>query len=301
MASITLCPRCSSHLELPSGLAPTSLVECPICEAEFLLASVAPRAIPKVRLVEHDATTENKTTETPSAPLGIIVDDADVASAEPAPSVDDRLSRLMRSASSWQLPGVQQPEENEAAAADEDDQPSMLDSPTLDLEISDERIIPNDHAPAVKTFGATLDAAYRDADPETADKPSSAADELQLAGSRLDQLLSDLMKPQTVAAAASPAEPTVARTESPAPPTFTEFVEWKERYTQAIRAFASKHPDCVLIDLSAHFEAIPLARRLGLFTDHVHLSAEGNRVFAVAVHNSLRQRLWASDPPSRMP
>lgn len=225
MASITLCPRCSSHLELPSGLAPTSLVECPICEAEFLLASVAPRAIPKVRLVEHDATPENKTTETPSAPLGIIVDDADVASAEPAPSVDDRLSRLMRSASSWQLPGVQQPEEEETAAADEDDQPSMLDSPTLDLDISDERIIPNDHAPAVKTFGVTLDAAYRDADPETADKSSNVADELQLAGSRLDQLLSDLMKPQTVAATASPAEPTIARTESPAPPTFTEFVD----------------------------------------------------------------------------
>jgi len=222
MASITLCPRCSSHLELPSGLAPTSLVECPICEAGFLLASVAPRAIPKVRLVEHDATENKTTTATPSAPLGIIVDDA---SAEPAPSVDDRLSRLMRSASSWQLPGIQQPEEEETAAADEDEQPSMLDSPMLDLEASDERIIPNDHAPAVKTFGATLDAAYRDADPATVDKPSSAADELQLAGSRLDQLLSDLMKPQTVAAAASPAEPTIVRTESPATPTFTEFVE----------------------------------------------------------------------------
>ena len=55
--------------------------------------------------------------------LGLVtslVDDADVALAKPAPSVDDRLSRLMRSASSWQLPGVQQPEENEAAAADED-------------------------------------------------------------------------------------------------------------------------------------------------------------------------------------
>lgn len=218
MASITLCPRCSSHLELPSGLAPTSLVECPICEAGFLLASVAPRAIPKVRLVEHGAT-ENKTTETQSAPLGIIVDDADVASAEPAPSVDDRLSRLMRSASSWQLPGVQQPQPEEVAAAGEDDEPS-----SLNLETADDCIIPNDHAPAATTFGATLDAAYRDADPENLAKPSTPADELQLAGSRLDQLLSDLMKPQTVAAAASPAEPTVARTESPAPPTFTEFV-----------------------------------------------------------------------------
>lgn len=230
MASITLCPRCSSHLELPSGLAPTSLVECPICEAEFLLASVAPRAIPKVRLVEHETTPENKSTESPSAPLGIIVDDADVATTEPAPSVDDRLSRLMRSASSWQLPGVQQPEENEAAAADEDDQPS-----TLDLEISDERIIPNDHAPAVKTFGATLDAAYRDADPATANKPSSVADELQLAGSRLDQLLSDLMKPQTVAAALPPAEPQIARTESPASPTFTEFAEDDSADDETIR------------------------------------------------------------------
>src|SRR5688500_12758744 len=87
MASITLCPRCSSHLELPAGIAPTSLVECPICEAEFLLASVAPRAIPKVRVVEHEPAPEvEATAESRSAPLGIVVDDADDAGA----STDDR-------------------------------------------------------------------------------------------------------------------------------------------------------------------------------------------------------------------
>ena len=117
MASITLCPRCSSHLELPSGIAPTSLVECPICEAEFLLASVAPRAIPKVRVVEHESTPKAEATvESRSAPLGIVVDDDD-APNDSATSTDDRLSRLMRSAANWQLPGVQQPHDEDVAAA----------------------------------------------------------------------------------------------------------------------------------------------------------------------------------------
>ncbi len=221
MASITLCPRCSSHLELPSGIAPTSLVECPICEAEFLLASVAPRAIPKVRVVEHESKPKAAATvESRSAPLGIVIDDHD-ASNHAATSTDDRLSRLMRSAASWQLPGVQQPHDDEFAAAEEEDESAA----SLDLETADDRIIPNDHAPAAAKFGATLDAAYRDADPETAAEPSTPADELQLAGSRLDQLLSDLMKPQTVAASTPVLEPTQARGETPAPPEFAEFAD----------------------------------------------------------------------------
>ncbi len=222
MASITLCPRCSSHLELPTGIAPTSLVECPICEAEFLLASVAPRAIPKVRVVEHEPTPEvEATAESHSAPLGIVVDDDDVASNDSATSTDDRLSRLMRSAASWQLPGVQPPHDEEVAAAEEDDEHSS----SLDLETADDRMIPNDHAPAAAKFGATLDAAYRDADPELAADTSAPADDLQLAGSRLDQLLSDLMKPQTVAASTPVAEPAQPREETPAPPEFAEFAD----------------------------------------------------------------------------
>jgi hypothetical protein len=222
MASITLCPRCSSHLELPSGIAPTSLVECPICEAEFLLASVAPRAIPKVRVVEHESKPKAEATiESRSAPLGIVVDDADVASNDAATSTDDRLSRLMRSAANWQLPGVQQPHDEEVAAAKDDDESAS----SLDLETADDRIIPNDHAPAAAKFGATLDAAYRDADPELVAKPPTPADELQLAGSRLDQLLSDLMKPQTIAASMSAAAPVPAREETPSAPDFAEFAE----------------------------------------------------------------------------
>lgn len=218
MASITLCPRCSSHLELPTGIAPTSLVECPICEAEFLLASVAPRAIPKVRVVEHEPTPEDKaTTEGLSPQLGIVVDDSDAAGA----TTEDKLSRLMRSAASWQLPGVQQPQDEDVAAADEDDEHAS----SLDFETADDRVIPNDHAPATAKFGATLDAAYRDADPELAAAPPTPADELQLAGSRLDQLLSDLMKPQTVAAPTSAAAPVQAREETPPPPEFAEFAD----------------------------------------------------------------------------
>ena len=73
-----------------------------------------------------------------------------------APSIDDRLSRLMRTASSWQLPGVQPQHEEEVAAAEEDDQPS-----SLDLETADDRIIPNDHAPAATTFGGPPLRAWR--------------------------------------------------------------------------------------------------------------------------------------------
>ncbi|BBO30927.1 hypothetical protein [Lacipirellula parvula] len=237
MASITLCPRCSSHLELPAGLTPTSLVECPICEAEFLLASVAPRAIPKVRLVEqdiHHPSSENDDElmdeATPTRePLGIIVDDEDMAPEpehEPvAESTDDKLSRLLRSTSSWQLPGASAPEAAEQDDAEEADEPTAEVASFEEFEAEiDDRIIPNDHAPR-QTFGATLDAAYRDADPETAHPAASAADELKLGGSRLDQLLSDLMK--TPPAPLAPATPAAADAET-APsladsPTFAEF------------------------------------------------------------------------------
>ncbi|WP_428307837.1 hypothetical protein [Lacipirellula sp.] len=236
MASITLCPRCSSHLELPAGLTPTSLVECPICEAEFLLASVAPRAIPKVRLVEQDihhpsseSDDELMDESTPTRePLGIIVDDdmATEPDQEPvAESTDDKLSRLLRSTSSWQLPGAPSPEavEQDDTEDAEESTAEVASFEEFEAEI-DDRIIPNDHAPR-PTFGATLDAAYRDADPETAQPAATAADELKLGGSRLDQLLSDLMKtpPAPLAAATpaagedKPAEPVAAS------PTFAEF------------------------------------------------------------------------------
>ena len=236
MASITLCPRCSSHLELPAGLTPTSLVECPICEAEFLLASVAPRAIPKVRLVEQDIHHPSSESDdelmdeaTPTRePLGIIADDDVPAESEQEPvaeSTDDKLSRLLRSTSSWQLPGASPPEAAEQDDAEDADEPSaeVASFEEFDAEI-DDRIIPNDHAPR-PTFGATLDAAYRDADPETAAPAAPAADELKLGGSRLDQLLSDRMKtPPAPLASATPAasedKPVQPRA---AAPTFAEF------------------------------------------------------------------------------
>lgn len=235
MASITLCPRCSSHLELPAGLTPTSLVECPICEAEFLLASVAPRAIPKVRLVEQDIHHPSSESDdelmdeaTPTRePLGIIVDDDVPAEPEQEPvaeSTDDKLSRLLRSTSSWQLPGASAPEAGEQDDAEDADEPSaeVASFEEFDAEI-DDRIIPNDHAPR-PTFGATLDAAYRDADPETAAPAAPTTDELKLGGSRLDQLLSDLMKtPPAPLAPATPAAEAEAAQPLAASPTFAEF------------------------------------------------------------------------------
>lgn len=199
MASITLCPRCSSHLELPTGVAPTSLVECPICEAEFLLASVAPRAIPKARVVEQSVEgTAEVEIEAEVAANGVasaaiplvpstfsIVVDEEAESADAAP---DTLSRLLRSSADWQLSGVQLPRDDDSVTADIEEEAS------LDLETSDDLIIPNDHAPRTATFGDTLDAAYRDADPALSEELPANPEELKLGSSRLDQLLSDLMK-----------------------------------------------------------------------------------------------------------
>jgi hypothetical protein len=231
MASITLCPRCSSHLELPTGVAPTSLIECPICEAEFLLASVAPRAIPRARVVEQQVGREVKEVEPvadePSLPLyasptfGVVVDE-EAESSEPA--TPDNLSRLLRSSSEWQFPGVHVPAEDqeETTAAEKDEESST----SLDLNAADERVIPNDHAAPATPFGATLDAAYRDADPELASESLVQPDELKLGSSRLDQLLSDLMK-SPVAPTSSSSSPTIEVPSSsslaPKLPSFAEF------------------------------------------------------------------------------
>ena len=145
-----------------TAVAPTSLVECPICEAEFLLASVAPRAIPKARVVEAsaaEAAAEGEIESEELAPtparrspstFSIVVDEEGESSA-PAP---DSLSRLLRSTADWQLPGIQLPRDEqqvEAAATEEDEEIGE----SLDLELSDDRIIPNDHAPRTVTFGDT--------------------------------------------------------------------------------------------------------------------------------------------------
>jgi hypothetical protein len=227
MASITLCPRCSSHLELPIGVAPTSLIECPICEAEFLLASVAPRAIPRARVVEQQVGREVKEVEPvadePSLPLyasptfGVVVDE-EAESSEPATT--DNLSRLLRSSGEWQLPGVHVPAEDqeETAAVEEDEESST----SLDLNAADERVIPNDHAASATPFGVTFDAAYRDADPELASESPAQSDDLKLGSSRLDQLLSDLMK-SPVAPTSSPTIEVSSSSPAPKLPRFAEF------------------------------------------------------------------------------
>jgi hypothetical protein len=227
MASITLCPRCSSHLELPTGIAPTSLVECPICEAEFLLASVAPRPIPKVRVVEQalpdreESPAEEPVAESAAPTTFSIVADEEAMPAEAVASAEERLSRLLRSSANWQISGHDSLDDaSRASEGDDDDSELQDEAADAEVDASDDLVIPNDHARAA-TFGETLDAAYRDADPATA-AAAAPADELQLAGSRLDQLLSDLMKPQTLAAKLPPAGPTASEP-TVAPPPFGEF------------------------------------------------------------------------------
>lgn len=177
MASITLCPRCSSHLELPTGVSPTSQIECPICEAEFLLASVAPRVVPKARVVDA-ASSFSPAIETEEAETLVVTS----REAELAPL--ETLSHLLRSTSSWQLPGApSKSPADEAVSSEADDD----DDHALSIHRADE-----------SEEIEQLDAAYQDADPASA-PARNGADELKLEGSRLDQLLSDLMKTPTPA------------------------------------------------------------------------------------------------------
>lgn len=91
MASIALCPRCTSHLALPPGVDAAAQVQCPICEVEFSLATVTPRDLPQARLVE------------PLADFG----DVEAATRDDAPAIpspQERLSRLLRTSPNWGAP-----------------------------------------------------------------------------------------------------------------------------------------------------------------------------------------------------
>jgi hypothetical protein len=225
MASITLCPRCSSHLELPTGVAATTLVECPICEAEFLLASVAPRAVPKARVVEQSVSQVDAEAGVPSLQAGtshVVNVGVDQEDRQSEASPPDSLSKLLRSSAEWQIPGIQTARDDEASV--EDDEPLAAEQQEgSELEADDDRVIPNDHARPRSPFGATLDAAYRDADPQSAAPTADAPDELQLGGSRLDQLLSDLMKSPAASTSSVVESPTVQSEVGPQKPVFSEF------------------------------------------------------------------------------
>jgi lysophospholipase L1-like esterase len=62
------------------------------------------------------------------------------------------------------------------------------------------------------------------------------------------------------------------------------------RYQQAIRDFANRHPDVVLIDVEAALAPLSLAERHRLFSDHVHYTVEGNNELARIVHEVLKQQ-----------
>jgi hypothetical protein len=58
----------------------------------------------------------------------------------------------------------------------------------------------------------------------------------------------------------------------------------------AIRDFAARHPDVILIDAAREFAKIPEAERVGDFSDSIHLSVEGNDLMASQIADTLRQR-----------
>jgi hypothetical protein len=163
MPRITICPRCTSHLGLPADVSPAAQVQCPICEVEFSLATVAPRELPQARIVERV--------------------EAEQPGGEPKQlSPQQRLSQLIRASAA------------QPAAADE----------SVETELTE-----------------AYDDAYQDADPELAATQAAPKEELQLGSSRLDQLLSDLIKTPTPTSASQAPSVPASQTESLSLPTAT--------------------------------------------------------------------------------
>lgn len=66
---------------------------------------------------------------------------------------------------------------------------------------------------------------------------------------------------------------------------------WHARYAQAMRDFAAAHPDVVLVDVARRFDEVPPAQRSSLFTDHAHLTREGNRLLAEEALEGVRKAI----------
>jgi lysophospholipase L1-like esterase len=67
-----------------------------------------------------------------------------------------------------------------------------------------------------------------------------------------------------------------------------EYRQWHARYLAIIDAVAAAHPELILIDVHAAFEALPDAQKAALFVDLAHLTPEGNRLLAEVVAERLR-------------
>ena len=89
MSRITICPRCTSHLELPRDLGPAAQVQCPICEVEFSLATAAPRELPQARIIEREP--EAGVKETPQLSQQERLSQLIRATAAPSPAADPRV------------------------------------------------------------------------------------------------------------------------------------------------------------------------------------------------------------------
>ena len=145
MASIAVCPHCTSHLELPEEAYATAQLQCPLCDGEFELAAASARELPQALLLAPTVTTPEELAE-------IAAHEVPAAEAAVEVTPADRLSQLLHSTSQWR-PSVNFPP---APAAND------MSRETLQVESSvDDIAVP--------------------------DAPASNA-------SRLDQLLSDLMK-----------------------------------------------------------------------------------------------------------
>jgi hypothetical protein len=96
-----------------------------------------------------------------------------------------------------------------------------------------------------------------------------------------------------MAVVASPAvlrEDLIGMFDVPTPPTIDDVGDAYDRYLNADRDFAAKHPDVILIDAAHGFEQLPAEQRVRSFVDSIHLSVEGNDLMARVVARTLRER-----------
>ena len=67
MANLAICPQCTQQLSLPDTAGPSALLECPECQATFLLSQAVQQSLPAARLVELTAP-QPTVSELPAAP-----------------------------------------------------------------------------------------------------------------------------------------------------------------------------------------------------------------------------------------
>ncbi len=136
LATILVCPRCQASLGVPSDATPALALECPVCDAEFPLATAELRELPMVRPASRRGARRPYTT-----PPGLeLVEELNGGpidpwrSAPPGASPSEEAAREEVAPSFEQLNEAGEPDDTSEAPVDE----LLVDLPAPDLSSRDD-------------------------------------------------------------------------------------------------------------------------------------------------------------------